>query len=243
MKISNMLLTPNIYSRPVKALKEVKKIAIHYIGNANTSALANRNYFNNLATTHKTFASCHYIIGLEGEIIRCIPENEIAYCTNSANSYSISIECCHPDNTGSFNMATYNALVELCADICKRYGLSPLYDIIRHYDVTQKCCPRWWSPNGPNKNANADFYSFKNNVKKFMEDKDMTKDEIINIVNNVLDTREKNYSSLKDIPVWAVKTVEKLINKGALKGSDEGLDLSYSLLRMLVINDRAGLYD
>ncbi len=244
MEIIEMLLTPNPYSRPQTKLKSVTKIAVHYVGNPGTTALANRNYFNNLATTHTTYASSHYIIGLEGEIVRCIPESEISYATNSANSYSISIECCHPDSTGKFSDKTYNSLVELCSDICNRYNLSPVNDIIRHYDITKKLCPKWWSPGGGNSNANKDFNEFKQKVQNFKEDDDMTVDEVKTIVNQAIaDNQEKVYNSVDEVPDWGKATVEKLVDKGALQGSDDGLDVGYELLRQLVINDRMGLYD
>lgn len=146
MNINTQLLNKNKYSRPGSKRSKTTKIAWHYIGNPGTSAIANRNYFNN-APNHKTYASSHYIIGLNGEIIQCIPEDEIAYTTNDANSYSIGIEMCHPDNSGKFNLATYNAAVELGADLAKRYKLNPLKDFIRHYDVTKKSCPKYWVDN------------------------------------------------------------------------------------------------
>ena len=47
-----------------------------------------------------------------------------------------------------------------------------------------------------------------------------------------------------NMPDWAKPTVIKLIDKGILKGDEEGkLNLDENMLRMLVINDRAGLYD
>lgn len=163
MTITDDYLIINKYSRPGTKIRPTK-IAVHYVGNAGSSAKANRNYF----ASGRVYASSHYIIGLNGEILRLIPENEMSYCTNQANSYTISIECCHPDNTGKFNSKTLNALTELCADICKRRGFDPLKDIIRHYDVTKKACPLWWAPNGVNKNAQGDFESFKRSVKKYM---------------------------------------------------------------------------
>lgn len=160
MNITNNYLPISKYHMPGTKIKP-SKIAVHYVGNAGSSAKGNRNYF----ASCSNYVSSHYIIGLNGEILRLIPENEISYCTNQANSYTISIECCHPDGTGKFNDKTLEALIELCADICKRYGFNPLTDIIRHYDVTKKACPLWWAPNGPNKSANADFIAFKNSVK------------------------------------------------------------------------------
>lgn len=47
----------------------------------------------------------------------------------------------------------------------------------------------------------------------------------------------------KNMPDWARPTIQKLVNKGFLKGNDGGLGLTDDLLRLLVINDRAGLYD
>ena len=47
-----------------------------------------------------------------------------------------------------------------------------------------------------------------------------------------------------NMPDWAKPTVTKLMNKGILQGDEEGkLNLDENMLRMLVINDRAGLYD
>lgn len=136
MEIKEMLLTHN---RPYTKRSKTTAIAVHYVGNAGSSAVGNRNYFQ----TTSTSVSSHYIIGLDGEIIRCIPEDEVSWCTNQANSYTISIENCHPNADGIFNDKTYKSLVELCADICKRWGLNPLNDgIIRHFDVTGKVCPK-----------------------------------------------------------------------------------------------------
>lgn len=164
MKITENFLTPNKYSRPQIPLEKVTKIAVHYVGNPNTSAAANRNYFESQKTAG-TYVSSHYIIGLQGEIIQCIPLNEISYCTNKANTYSISIECCHPDSSGKFNEATENSLVELCAWLCAKYNLTA-NDIIRHYDVTGKQCPLYWSPTKYQSAevANARFTEFKNKV-------------------------------------------------------------------------------
>ena len=84
MNITTNFLDKNKYSRPGTKRNKTTKIAWHYVGNPGSSAKANRNYFNN-APNHKTSASSHYIIGLKGEIIYCVPEDEIAYTTNSAN--------------------------------------------------------------------------------------------------------------------------------------------------------------
>ena len=168
MKIIDALLTPNKYSRPQIPLKSVKKVVLHYVGNPKSSAMANRNYFENQKNGGR-YVSSHYIVGLEGEILRCVPENEVAYCSNSANSYSISIECCHPDATGKFTEETTNSAAELCAYLLKKYGLS-VDDLIRHYDVTGKQCPLWFVPTKYQSEAvaNARWSAFKQRVAYIM---------------------------------------------------------------------------
>ena len=64
------LLTPNEYSRPQIPIESVKYIAIHYTANPGATAMANRNYFENLANTHETKVSSHFVIGMEGEVIK-----------------------------------------------------------------------------------------------------------------------------------------------------------------------------
>lgn len=175
MKITQMLLSPNKYSRPQIPLADVKKIAVHYVGNPNSTALNNRNYFESLKNKG-IYASSHYIIGLEGKIICCVPENEIAYCTNQANSYSISIECCHPKADGRFNKETTDSLLELCAYLCRKYGLGA-EDVIRHYDVTKKKCPLYWVTNP------EEFAAFKNRLRLELEGgEDMTYNQAVGIL-------------------------------------------------------------
>ncbi len=147
LEIQEDYLTVNDYSRPGDSLGIVKKIVIHYTANPGSTAQANRNYFESLATNPVTSASSHFVIGMEGEIIQCMPLNEIAYATKEANGYSISIECCHPDESGEFTTTTYNRCVLLTAELCEYYHLDPETDVIRHYDVTGKNCPRFYVEN------------------------------------------------------------------------------------------------
>lgn len=159
MNIEERLLTISPYCRSGEKQNTIQNIVVHWVGNAGSSAVGNRNYFNSLATSHSTSASSHYIIGLSGEIIKCIPENEVAFHSGSysMNRKSIGIETCHPDWNGKFADSTYNSLVELCADICRRCGLN-VNNIIRHYDVTGKDCPRYYVQNP------AEWIKFKNDV-------------------------------------------------------------------------------
>ena len=136
-------LTPNKYSRPQTELERVRGIVVHYTANPGTTAENNRSYFEGLGVKGTTYASSHYIIGLEGEIVQCLPLNEMSYASNDRNKDTISIECCHSDLTGEFNQETYESLVSLTAALCVEFNLEA-EDVIRHYDVTGKLCPLYY---------------------------------------------------------------------------------------------------
>ena len=144
--IDQQLLTVNPYSRPGKRLLEVNDIVVHYMGNPGTTAQQNRNYFENLSqqTGDNTVSvSSNFIVGLDGEILQCVPVDEVAYASNHRNSDTISIECCHPDDSGAFTQATYDSLVRLTRWLMEEYGLET-GQVIRHYDVTGKNCPKYF---------------------------------------------------------------------------------------------------
>ena len=138
-------LTVNPYSRPGDALEKIDGVVIHYVGNPGTTARANRNYFESLSSGEEgTYASSHFIVGLDGEVIQCVPLTEVAYASNTRNDDTVSIEVCHPDETGEFSPVTYARTVELTAWLCRAFRLDPETDVIRHYDVTGKECPRYY---------------------------------------------------------------------------------------------------
>ena len=127
------------HSRSGKELTAVNDIVIHYVGNPGTTAQANRDFFDSDASN----VSSHYVVGLDGEIIQCLPLDERSAASNNRNPDTISIEVCHPDSTGKFNDATYQSLVKLTAWLCDEAGLSSDH-VIRHYDVTGKICPKYF---------------------------------------------------------------------------------------------------
>ena len=213
MEIQIKLLTPSRFIRPQSKITPTA-IAWHYVGNPNTSALANRNYFESLKAGKKNskgkyiYASSNFIIGLDGEIIECIPVGEMTFCTNQANGYTISVECCHPDSTGKFTEATYNSMIWLGKYLMQKYGIK---DNIRHYDVTGKICPKWFVDNP------SEWEKFKLELEG---NEDMTR-----------------YKTIEEMPVYAQDAIEELVNDGILvgKGGQLGLDLTEDMIRTLML--------
>lgn len=141
-------LTVNEWSRPGGELEKINGVVIHYVGNPGTTAQANRNYFESLSSgADGVYASSHFVVGLEGEVIQCIPLTEISYASNGRNGDTVAIEVCHPDETGEFSPVTYDRVVELTAWLCRQFRLDPSQDVIRHYDVTGKICPKYYVDN------------------------------------------------------------------------------------------------
>lgn len=170
MQIIHDFLTINEYSRPGKKIKEVLSVVLHWTANPSANAKENRDFFEARKTGNAGYGSAHYIVDQNGLIIAAVPEYEVAYhCgsdtpdpisgkiytdyaraqfgkyatpTNSPNNCTIGVELCPLDNAGNFSTATINAAAELCADICRRYGLTA-YAITTHHDVVGwKDCPK-----------------------------------------------------------------------------------------------------
>ena len=72
------------------------------------------------------------------------------------------------------------------------------------------------------------------------EEIDLTKAEFEQLMSGYM---PKVYNSVAECPDWGRPTVQKLVDKGYLQGEIGKLGLPEDLMRILVINDRAGLYD
>ena len=109
----------------------------------------------------------------------------------------------------------------------KEYGFS-LTDIVRHYDWTGKNCPRILIDKKYIKDGMDWEWFMKEIESRLRKEKEM----------------EKVYNWTLEVPEWGRPTVQKLLDKGYLQGNEKGeLELTYAMLKLLVINDRAGLYD
>lgn len=175
MKIYKRFLTPNEWSRPQSKIKEFRAIVIHWTENPVANAEQNWIYFEAKKTGMSSYGSAHYIIGQKGDIIQCLPDEEVAYhCgssqkdpasgqiytdyarkkfghyavhwqTTSPNFCTIGIELCPTDYDGNFTEKTINAAIDLCAYLCKRHNLAA-DDITTHHDIVGwKDCPRLWT--------------------------------------------------------------------------------------------------
>lgn len=200
-----------------------ESITIHSTGNERSTALNERAWLDN--PTNDRDASWHYVVG-ENEIIQAIPDVEAAWhCGNTkGNQTSIGIEIIE---SGNRKLVLENA-AEFVALKLKEHNLS-IQDIKKHYDWTNKNCPRILIDNSFIK-SKMDWEYFINIVNYYLERKE--EKEMV---------EEKRYNKIDEIPVWGKPTIEKLISKGVFADINN-LNLSDDMLRLFVINDRLGLY-
>lgn len=137
--VDQQLIKEDGHSRTGQPIRRVNDIVIHYVGNPGSTAQANRDYFD----SSKSTVSSHFVVGLQGEVIQCVPLDEKSSASNNRNKDTISIEVCHPGADGKFSEITYNRVVALTAWLCDEFRLDEK-DVIRHYDVTGKLCPLYY---------------------------------------------------------------------------------------------------
>ena len=197
-------------------------ITIHSTGNPASSAQNERDWLDN--PSNRREASWHYVVDEKG-VIQAIPDEEEAWhCGNTiGNRFSIGLEICE----GGDREKTLRNAVNFVVQKMKEYGFT-LTDIVRHYDWTGKNCPRILIDKKYIKDGMDWEWFMKEIESRLRKEKEM----------------EKVYNWTLEVPEWGRPTVQKLLDKGYLQGNEKGeLELTYAMLKLLVINDRAGLYD
>lgn len=186
----------------------------------------------------------HYFIRKDGTIYRGRPEWAIGAHASGKNSESIGV-CVEGNYDLETNMPTLqkNAVKDVLSYLKDKY---PKAGIKGHREVGATGCPGKYYPLQEMK----EYWNGKKVEDNAMTSEEKMKfNELVNAVSDLRTIIDKlanpmiyNYID-KNMPAWARPTIQKLVNKGYLQGDDGGLNLTDDLLRILVINDRAGLYD
>lgn len=217
-------------------ISQIDRITIHCtVGQCTAEALG---CWFQLAEIH----SANYGVDRDGRILCAVDEDRISICSSSyANDMrAVTIEVAS-DNTSPYkvNEAAMQSLIRLVVDICRRNGRSRVVwipDKFRalSYDQTEDemllTVHRWFT----NTLCPGEF---------LMEHMDDISTICTELLTGEESNMEKRIQSVADCPDWARQTVRKLISHGSLRGNELGLDLTTDMLRLLVINDREGLYD
>lgn len=220
-------------------------IVIHETATPGATAENEYNYFN----SGNRVASAHGFVDWDG-YIQTIPYDEVAWHAGyTANHKYIGIELCHAKTKPEFGKVWTNA-IEVVSGIMKRFKFT-VSDLTTHNDVSKK-----WNetdhtdPIGYFAKFGKTFEDFKNEVENrlngglTMTQYEELKNEISKIQTKLekINTFEYNYMD-KNMPAWAKPAVQKLIDKGFLAGDDGGLGLTFDMLRIITVLDRAGAFE
>ena len=217
------------YQKIERKKNDIKYLVIHYTANDGDTARGNLRYFASKAVS----ASAHFFVDAK-EVCCSVPWYFRAWHCGSKNGYkhvecrnsnSIGIELCSRKTENGkyyFLPETVERAAEFVAQQMKNFEI-PIDRVVRHYDVTGKHCPAPY----------VDFFAWHEFKRKVME-----------YYSAKVGEKVAYYEKLEDIPAGVKRdTVKKLVERGTIKGTmDGGLHLSDDMVRMLVFNDREGLY-
>jgi len=168
MKIRKKFIDVNPFSRPGVLREDTRAIVVHWVANPGSTAMFTRNFFDSLKVEKKSphfggswFASTPYIVGLEGEIVQTMPDEEMHWHAGDEtytplaeacfdltgygpNKSSIGVELCHPDLTGQFNNDTMDSAIKLFAAVMFKYGIDQRMIFTHHDIVGWKRCPKYF---------------------------------------------------------------------------------------------------
>lgn len=166
--------------------------------------------------------SVHAFVGMLDGIVGTIQVmdwcNQTWHCGGAANTDHISFELCE-GNDKTFFASQWKEAVELCVMLCNMYKLKPS-DIVGHKEGHARGIA--------SNHGDPDLYFARYGK---------TMDDFRKEVDAGLNPKDET----ADVPLWAKPTVQKLLRKGYMHGTGSGkLDLTYDMMRILVILDRAG---
>lgn len=162
------------------------------------------------------------------------------------NSNSVGVEMCI-NMDGNRKQAILNT-AEVVRELMKELDV-PSERVIRHYDASRKNCPQSMSDNNwsewyefkkllEEELTMSQYEELKNEIRELAETVKLLATELHNIKNPMI------YNYIDDnMPEWARASVRKAVEKGIIKGDDNGLNLNDMDLRHIVWCDRAGMYE
>ena len=227
-------------------------IVVHETATPGATAEREYQYFNSA----NRGASAHAFVDWE-DVIQTIPYNEVAWHAGpTANSRYIGIELCRPSGHDPEKFGrVWNNAVSLFADLFREYGFGAVTvdNLLSHAEVSS----RWRETD--HTDPVGYFAEYGKTVNDF---RDAVQNELnggaeVAAINDLvarIEALERRVNQLENpmiynyidhnLPEWARPTIQKLVDKGYLKGNDKSeLGLTDEMLKLFVINDRAGVYD
>lgn len=161
---------------------------------------------------------------------------------SSMHQWGVAFDFYRNDGQGAYNTAD-NFFVRV-GEIGKSIGLEWGGDWTSMKDMPHFQLPDWGSTPARLKREYKTPEKFMDTWEEAMTDNERKAfEELKSKVNELAESAERVYHYTAELPDWAQPTMQKLMDMGIYAGSaEDDLNLPESLMRVLVINDRAGLY-
>ena len=221
------LLTNNDCYRAAKPLRPTG-IVVHSTGSDQKRISAYTEPFN-----HPGVDKCvHGFLGLDDKGILTYEQTLPYYfrcwgcgsgIRGSYNASHIQFEICETLNDRAWCRETFAAALDLCEKFCREYDISP-ENVVCHseahargYASNHADVMHWWPKHG------LSMDGFRAELRKRLEEDD---------------DMAPRFKTLNDVPDYLRKETQELIQSGALKGGDSGLDVTMDMLRTMIISKR-----
>ena len=220
--------------------RRIDRITIHHaagIASAKTLGLL----FQNPAR----MGSANYGIGNDGQIGCYVDEQYRAWTSGSAENdrraVTVEVSNCKAGGTWPVSDKAYDALIWLCVDICRRNGIKALrFTGDKTGNLTM---PRYFQRTTcPGDYLASRFGEIAETVNAILRGEEPMTAEEKKAFETLQGQAGTSIDTVEQAPVWAKDTLRKLTERGILQGDGTGLGLSWQMVRMLVILDRAGMF-
>ena len=224
-------------------------IMLHSIGCPQPNASVMARYYNQYQPGGQSVC-VHGFIQRDGTYYQTLPYNLRAWhCGGAANATHIGIEMTEPASitytggaswrdldqaaTETHVRGTYAAAVELFAQLCTQYALDPLEDgvIISHAEgAARGIASAHADPTHLWREFGLTMDGFRADVATAMAAKNTDEED---------EDMATRYNTVAELPAWAQEETQKLVDRGALKGDENGnLDVTMDMLRTMIVCQR-----
>lgn len=235
------------YIDSLNVTRAIKTIQLHHTWKPNYDTFNGNNHLTmqrnmqayHIKTNGWSDIGQHFTIFPDGKICTGRSINSSPAGIKGANTGSICIECVGNFDIGGDDMTAEqrDSIIGVTKILLDRFKLKAKTGVVYH---------AWWTASGTALGTYVQGKSAKtcpgtnffggNTKEAYLKN-------LMPLIENYGKEVKKMYKTINDIPDWGKATITKLVEKGFLNGDSDGnLNLSMDMLRILVINDRAGLY-